>query len=172
MFCDVTHLLLRDYRDSAMIVATTQNLSQERAGNPMQNRTVFLTLALSIAFACTPAGASSAVSSSITTKRDSGPSTQLLKNAPAAASNIPSHPSHLFPVNDEKGLLLTCIAPDIETNINTDSFEDCTLAPGRTLNDVMHSFVGAMHFEENQRARERAEWNKALDEKSSQAAQK
>jgi hypothetical protein len=155
-----------------MIVGITHNLAQERAGNPMQNRTVHLTLAFSIAFACTPAGASSVVSSSAATKKASGPSTQLLKNAPASESNAPSHPSHLFPVNDEKGLLLTCIAPDIDTNINTDSFEDCTLAPGRTLNDVMHSFVGAMHNEENQRARERAEWNKALDEKSAQAAQK
>ena len=155
-----------------MIVAITHNLAQERAGNPMQNRIAHLTLAFSVALACTPAGASSVDSTSIAKKKASGPSTQVLKNAPAVASNIPSHSSHLFPVNDEKGLLLTCIAPDIDTNINTDSFEDCTLAPGRTLNDVMHSFIGAMHVEENQRAQERAEWNKALEEKSAQSAQK
>lgn len=143
----------------------------------MQNRIALLTLAFSVALACTPAGASSADSSSTASKKASEPSTQVLKGAPAAATNTPSHPSHLFPVNDEKGLLLTCIAPDIDTNINTDSFEDCTLAPGRTLNDVMHSFIGAMHSEENQRARERAEWSKALEgkalqEKAAQSAQK
>lgn len=138
----------------------------------MQIRSVHLTLAFSVALACTPAGASPVVSSSAATKKTPGPSTQLLKNAPAAASNITSHPSHLFPVHDEKGLLLTCIAPEIDTNVDTDLFEDCTLAPGRTLNDVMHSFIGAMHTEENQRAQERAEWNKALDERSAQAAHK
>lgn len=138
----------------------------------MQNRTAYLTLAFSVALACTPAGASSVVSTSAATKKTSKPSTQLLKSAPAAASNITSHPSHLFPVHDEKGLLLTCIAPEIDTNVDTDLFEDCTLAPGRTLNDVMHSFIGAMHTEENQRARERAEWSKALDERSAQAAHK
>ena len=132
----------------------------------MQNRTANLTLAFSVALACTPAGASSVDSSSTASKKASEPSTQVLKGAPAAATNIASRPSHLFPVHDEKGLLLTCIAPDIDTNINTDAFEDCTLAPGRTLNDVMHSFIGAMHTEENQRARERAEWSKALDGKA------
>jgi hypothetical protein len=42
---------------------------------------------------------------------------------------------------DEKGLLLTCIAPEIDKNADTDIFTDCALAPGRTLDDVMHSFV-------------------------------
>jgi len=56
---------------------------------------------------------------------------------------------HLFPVNDAKGLLLTCIAPEIETNPNTDLFSDCTLAPGRTLDDVMHTFIGAIHYIQN-----------------------
>jgi hypothetical protein len=73
-------------------------------------------------------------------------------------------------VNDEKGLLLTCVAPEIVTNPNTDAFEDCTLAPGRTLNEVMHSFVGAMHAEQQQHEQERADWEKAFDEKSGQTA--
>jgi hypothetical protein len=73
-------------------------------------------------------------------------------------------------VNDEKGLLLTCVAPEIATNPNTDAFEDCTLAPGRTLNEVMHSFVGAMHAEQQQHEQERADWEKAFDEKSGQTA--
>jgi hypothetical protein len=62
--------------------------------------------------------------------------------------------SHLFPVRDEKGLLLTCIAPQIDKNADTDIFSDCVLAPGRTLDDVMHAFVGAIHYEQNQRSKE------------------
>jgi hypothetical protein len=39
-----------------------------------------------------------------------------------------------------EGLLLTCIAPKINTNADTDVFKSCTLA-ARTLDDVMHTFV-------------------------------
>jgi hypothetical protein len=117
-------------------------------------------------------GAPSAVSPSTGNTKTSEPDTKLLKNPAVDSSASSIRKSHLFPVNNEKGLLLTCVAPDIETNANTDLFEDCTLAPGRTLNDVMHSFVGAMHTVESQRAQERAEWNKALDEKSGQTSKK
>jgi hypothetical protein len=55
---------------------------------------------------------------------------------------------HVFPVLDERGLLLTCVAPEMELNQDTDVFKDCALAPGRTLDDVMHSFVKAIHQEE------------------------
>jgi hypothetical protein len=59
-----------------------------------------------------------------------------------------------YPVIDEQGLLLTCIAPEIETNSETDVFKNCTLAPGRTLDDVMHSFIGAIHAEQRRQAEE------------------
>jgi len=68
---------------------------------------------------------------------------------------------HLFPVKDVKGLLLTCVAPEIETNPNTDVFSDCTLAPGRTLDDVMHTFIGAIHFIQNEEIQEQADHLKA-----------
>jgi hypothetical protein len=135
----------------------------------MKNHVALLSLAVALAFAGTQAGASTVVSTSAGTKKSPESTAQVLKNAPTVSLDVPVHKSRLFPVNDEKGLLLTCIAPDIDTNANTDLFEDCKLAPGRTLNDVMHSFVGAMHSEESQRAQERAEWTKALEEKSAQA---
>ena len=104
------------------------------------------------------------VSKSSDSKKISEPATQapLFKNSPAPAS-APANPSHTFAVNDEKGLLLTCIAPEIETNPDTDTFNGCSLAPGRTLDDVMHTFIQAIHFVQNEQAKERAEWNKSHD---------
>jgi hypothetical protein len=133
----------------------------------MRTRVAFLVLLASIAFtsqqarASTPAGA----------RPGSGPSMQpqLSKTNPAAASvNGSRATSHAFEVNDQKGLLLTCIAPELDTNPDTDVFNSCTLAPGRTLDDVMHTFIGAIHFEQNQQLKERAEWSKELEEKSTQ----
>jgi hypothetical protein len=134
----------------------------------MKNHKALLTLAFSIAFAGPRMGASTIVSPSPGTNKSSQSEAQLSKVSPAASSGTRAHASHFFPVNDEKGLLLTCIAPDIDTNPNTDLFTDCALAPGRTLNDVMHSFVGAMHFEEKERAGDRDEGIKAHEEKPAQ----
>ena len=117
-------------------------------------------------------GAPSAVSPSTGNQKTAEPDTKLLKSPAARSSGSPARKSHVFPVHDEKGLLLTCVAPEIETNADTDLFEDCTLAPGRTLNDVIHSFVGAMHTVESQREQEREEWSKALYEKSGQTSKK
>ena len=82
---------------------------------------------------------------------------QIFDAAPATVANS-DHPlpSHLFPVRDMKGLLLTCIAPEIDTNPDTDLFKSCTLAPGRTLDDVMHTFIGAMHFLQKEAIKESA----------------
>jgi hypothetical protein len=92
-----------------------------------------------------------------------------LKATPAPASTSDSSPKgNTFEVNDEKGLLLTCIAPEIDANPDTDIFNGCTLAPGRTLDDVMHTFVGALHLVQNQQNKERAEWYKSLEEQSAQ----
>ena len=80
---------------------------------------------------------------------------------------------HQFPVIDEQGLLLTCIAPEIETNSETDVFKNCTLAPGRTLDDVMHTFIGAIHAEQRRQAEELAAAEKqGNDDSSEKAAQK
>jgi len=86
------------------------------------------------------------------------PRAQIFKTAPDPAA-VPgsSQARHLFPVNDAKGLLLTCIAPEIDTNPETDLFRDCTLAPGRTLDDVMHTFIGAIHYVQNEAMKVRAD---------------
>jgi hypothetical protein len=71
-------------------------------------------------------------------------------------------------VSDVKGPVLTCIAPEIDTNVDTDLFKSCTLAPGRTLDDVMHTFIQGIHYEQSQFEKEREEWQRYLEEKASQ----
>jgi hypothetical protein len=73
-----------------------------------------------------------------------------------------------FVVNDEQGLLLTCVAPELDTNPDTDIFKGCTLAPGRTLDEVMHTFMQAFHYVQDEQAKERAEWNKEQAEEALQ----
>jgi hypothetical protein len=95
--------------------------------------------------------------------------TQLMEPANTAPSTPDSYNHrHIFPVNDDKGLLLTCIAPEIETDVDSDLFTNCTLAPGRTLDDVMHSFVAALHYVQKERMKERGESNKYTEEKSNE----
>ena len=129
----------------------------------------FIALAAASASASTPAPAVPGAKTPAPASR-----TQTLKPVPEVASEArPADPLHLFTVNDEKGLLLTCVAPDLDTNIDTDVFKSCTLAPGRTLDDVMHTFIGALHLVQNEQMKERAEWNKILEDQSAQkSAQK
>jgi len=137
----------------------------------MRTLLAILALLASITFAPQQASASTPPSTLAGAKPSSQPSTQpqLATANPATASvNGPATNSHTFEVNDQKGLLLTCIAPELDTNPDTDVFKSCTLAPGRTLDDVMHTFIGAIHFEQNQQAKERAQWYKELDEKYAQ----
>ena len=130
----------------------------------MKRHTALLSLAVFIAFAAVETSASTPAPTSPGMKTpEAAPRTHSLKFAPAAAS---ANPSHLFTVNDAKGLLLTCIAPEIDTNPDTDMFKSCTLAPGRTLDDVMHTFVQGIHYEQSEHQREREEWQKALEEKT------
>ena len=127
----------------------------------MRTLVAILALLASIAFAPQQASAS--------TPAGARPSSQPSKPNPAAESVNSAKPKSLaFEVNDQKGLLLTCIAPELDTNPDTDVFNSCTLAPGRTLDDVMHTFIGAIHFEQNQQLKERAQWQKELDERSAQ----
>jgi hypothetical protein len=127
-------------------------------------------LSIAVCAASLSAHAASAVVSPSTTRNTPEPDAKALKDSAPHPAAAPAPRSRVFPVNDEKGLLLTCIAPEIAANPNTDVFEDCTLAPGRTLNEVMHSFVGAMHAEKKQHDQELADWEKAFDEKSGQSA--
>jgi len=136
----------------------------------MKGHAALLPLAFFFTLAAAETSASTPASTSLGTRTpDPAPQTQTLKSTPAADSTTSSaKPSHLFTVNDEKGLLLTCIAPEIDTNADTDVFKSCTLAPGRTLDDVMHTFVQGIHFEQSQHQKEREEWQKELDEKTAQ----
>jgi hypothetical protein len=133
-------------------------------------------LAVSVALAPMLASASPLSPTPVAAKQasDTATQTQLLKAAPASSPTPDSARKSLaFQVNDVKGLLLTCIAPQLDTDPNTDIFNGCTLAPGRTLDDVMHTFIQAIHFIQNEQLKERAEWNKDREEKSGQdSAQK
>jgi hypothetical protein len=135
----------------------------------MKKLAAILFLAVSVAFTSVLALASTLAPTPVAAKQasDAGTQTQLLKAAPASAPTPDSARKSLaFQVNDVKGLLLTCIAPQLDTDPNTDIFNGCTLAPGRTLDDVMHTFIQAIHFIQNEQLKERAEWNKEREENS------
>ena len=132
-----------------------------------------LALPLALAIPLTFAAASAGASTPAGTQSAPAPATQLKlsKPAPAAASATSSpNAGHTFEVNDEKGLLLTCIAPQIDANPDTDIFNGCTLAQGRTLDDVMHTFIQAIHFVQNEHAKERAELLEEVEEKQAEKA--
>jgi hypothetical protein len=129
----------------------------------MKRHAALLPLAVFIAFSAAQTKASAPAPTLLGTKTpDFASQAQFLKRTSAAAAHAPSL---LFTVNDEKGTVLTCIAPEIETNADTDVFKNCTLAPGRSLDDVMHIFVRGIHYEQSQHQKEREEWQKDLAEK-------
>ena len=137
----------------------------------MNRPTALLPLAVFITFATAQAGASVPAPTSLGSKTPGpAPQTQSLKPTPAAASTAgPANPGHFYTVTDVKGLLLTCIAPEMYTNADTDLFKSCTLAPGRTLDDVMHTFIQGVHYEQSQHEKEREEWQRDLEEKAAQS---
>jgi hypothetical protein len=133
-----------------------------------------VSLAVSFALVGAQALALPAVSTAASA-RQTNPAEKKISGAPPASLSAPSSPAarHLFPVRDEKGLLLSCIAPELDTNKDTDVFNNCSLAPGRTLDDVMHSFIKAFHQEQKQQAEDHAAVQKDSDEKATvKAAQK
>ncbi len=131
----------------------------------MRKHLALLAIVVSIAFAAAQKAASAPAPALADQKTTSEPAarTKLIKPAQTPASRPKGH---TFQVNDEKGLLLTCVAPELDTNPDTDIFNSCTLAPGRTLDDVMHTFIQAIHFVQNEQAMERAEWYKDQKEES------
>lgn len=136
----------------------------------LMNRTALgLTLVAFFALAAAAASASTPASTAADarTLNSDSPAQAALKFAPAAASDpSPSDPSHLFTVTDDKGVLLTCVAPELDTNVDTDLFKSCTLAPGRSLDDVMHTFIRGIHFVQNQQQKEREQWQKDLEQRT------
>jgi len=77
-------------------------------------------------------------------------STSPLKAAPAGnfitASPHAAPPTTIlnFTVTDVHGVLLTCA----KQQLDTDTFSGCTLAPGRTLDDLMTSIVRAIRAQQ------------------------
>ena len=129
----------------------------------MRKHAALVAIAVFIALAAAQATASTSGSA----KTSSGPATQIKLFAATPAPKLGSQPpagDHTFKVNDVKGLLLTCVAPQIDTDPDTDLFNGCALAPGRTLDDVMHTFIQALHLVQNGQAKERAEWDKKHEE--------
>jgi hypothetical protein len=135
----------------------------------MRQYAALLVIAISIAFTGAKTHASPLAPAAGVVKSSSEPATptKLVAATPAPASD--SHPpagNHAFQVNDVKGLLLSCVAPQIDTDPDTDLFNSCALAPGRTLDDVMHTFIQAIHFVQNKQVKERAECEKSHEDES------
>ncbi len=136
----------------------------------MMRHAALLSLAVFLAFAAAQTSASAMTPTLLAARtHEPGPQAQSLRSAqPAASATGSAKPSDLFTVKDEKGLLLTCIAPKIDTDTQSDVFKSCTLAPGRNLDDVMHTFVQAIHYEQDQHQKERDKWLKYLEENAAQ----
>ena len=133
----------------------------------MKAHAAHLSLAISVALSGSMAAASTTVSIPAGAKKASGLAAAVSKPTPAALFTTASPAArHLFPVMDEKGLLLSCVAPELDTNSETDLFKECTLAPGRTLDEVMHAFIRGIHDEQHQRLKEHAESLKNPEEKA------
>jgi hypothetical protein len=62
----------------------------------------------------------------------------------AAAKVAPPNTVLNFSVSDVKGVLLKCAKQEVDT----DTFSGCTLAPGRTLDDLMTSIIRAIRAEQ------------------------
>jgi hypothetical protein len=137
----------------------------------MSKHVTSLTLAVSIALMGAEMAGAKTYSNSPGTKKITDTPSAYMKVAPEVFMTPgPADKARLFPVSDEKGLLLSCVAPEIDKNADTDLFNNCSLAPGRTLDEVMHAFISAIHYEQSQRAKEQADFVKELEEKTRQKA--
>ena len=134
----------------------------------MKTHAAFLSLAIPLALAGAQARAYPTVSTSTPVYHAGAELSRPAPRALAAAGSPIER--HLFPVRDEKGLLLSCVAPELETNSETDVFKNCTLAPGRTLDELMHSVIKAVHQEQHERA-EQAAPDKAAETKPDEKAE-
>ena len=140
----------------------------------MRTRAALLSLAVSLSFAAAQPSAATTASTAASATNGAQIAREITQPTPAAlVTPVSLAARHLFPVRDERGLLLTCVAPEIDTNSETDVFKNCALAPGRTLDDVMHSFIRGIHDEQHQRNQEHAESHKdSADRAEQKSAQK
>jgi hypothetical protein len=104
----------------------------------MKRAATLLTLAVLLAFSARQMAASTGA-------------TQPLKAAPAdnvkpvpPAPVAPPNTILNFTVNDLHGVLLTCAKQQVDTG----TLSGCTLAPGRTLDDLMTSIVQTIRAEQ------------------------
>lgn len=131
----------------------------------MKTHAAFVYSAILFALAGAQAGATTTGSNLLPTTSTPNPEVEVTQPSPASLTALDTPSArHLFPVSDEKGLLLSCIAPEIDSNSETDVFKNCALAPGRTLDDVMHSFVRGIHEEQRQRLGDRAKPNEQTEQ--------
>jgi hypothetical protein len=133
----------------------------------MKAHSMLVYLAVFSALACARAGACRAGSTAANSRKAPSMAAAIFAPAPASLRAV-GRPAdrRLFPVKDDKGLLLSCIAPELGTNSETDKFEDCSLAPGRTLDDVMHSIIKAIHQEQHERVGDDAQTPRGEEERA------
>ena len=103
----------------------------------MKRATTLLTLAVLLA----SSAAQMAASTGTTQPLEAIPAGNL-NTAPIKA--VPSNTVLNFTVMDLHGVLLTCA----KQQVDTDTFSGCTLAPGRSLDDLMTSIVQTIHAEQ------------------------
>jgi hypothetical protein len=144
--CPAAKDVLNLFINSPDIGFTPDNASARRKLQ-MKLYSVSLSLSIAIALLCAQAKASEEKTIlSASAGRKPGVSSEMSAGTPGTLAPVGSPAArHVFPVMDEKGLLLTCVAPQMDANRDTDDFKNCVLAPGRTLDDVMHSFIRAAH---------------------------
>ena len=103
----------------------------------MKRAAMLLALAVILAFSAREMPASTG-----TTPPLKAPPAGNLNTAPLKSA--PSNTVLNFTVTDAHGVLLTCA----KQQVDTDTFSGCTLAPGRTLDDLMTSIVRAIRAEQ------------------------
>jgi hypothetical protein len=122
---------------SAERSTATEILAQARRKVIMKRAATLLTLAVILASSAAQMAASKGT-------------TPPLKAIPAGNLNttphkpVPSNTVLNFAVMDLHGVLLTCA----KQQVDTDTFSGCTLAPGRSLDDLMTSIVQTIHAEQ------------------------
>jgi hypothetical protein len=163
-----------DYRIQPIFEIFFKKCNSKKVKVTMKAHAAVVSIALSFAFSGLMAAATTRVSPSTGNRKLVDSSAEISTATPQVLSVTSSTASlHRFPVMDEKGLLLTCIAPELEKDKETDVFKDCSLAPGRTLDDVMHSFVQGIHEEQRLRMKEHSDpQNDAVENADGKTAQK
>jgi hypothetical protein len=117
---------------SADTSTTTGIPAQERRKVIMKRAATLLALAVILTFSARLMAASTGT----TPPRKAVSADNLKPVPPSTVLN--------FTVTDVHGVLLTCA----KQQLDTDTFSGCTLAPGRTLDDLMTTIVQAIHAEQ------------------------